>query len=118
MLCMNVIEPAKSEWVTRIVSGQKKDISLRFCVKYQKLNAFSVKDNYPVPRMDECMDLLCEALICSTLDSNSGYWQIEMAESQCDKTKFTPHRGLYRIICMLCCSFYRTHHARLSVQWT
>ena len=56
----------------------------------------TVRDAYPIPRMDECIDSLGDAVIFSTLDCNSGYWQIPMAEEERDKTAFISHYDLYR----------------------
>ena len=71
-----VIEPAQSEWAAPVLFVPKKDGRLRFCVDYRKLNEIIVRDSYPLPRMDECIDSLAEAKIFSTLDANSGYWQM------------------------------------------
>ncbi len=68
---------------------------LRFCVDYRKLNAITISDTYPIPCMDECIDSLGSAKIFSTLDCNSGYWQIPIAEKDRDKTAFVCHSGLY-----------------------
>ena len=46
--------------------------------------------------MDECIDSLGEARIFSTLDANSGYWQIELADEDCEKTAFTSHSGVFQ----------------------
>ena len=100
MLAMNVIEPAQSEWAAPIVFAPKKDGALRFCVDYRRLNAITVRDSYPIPRMDECMDSLGTAKTFSTLDANSGYWQVEIDPKDRDKTAFTSHHGLYRFIRM------------------
>lgn len=96
MLDAEVIEPAQSEWASPVVLIPKKDGSVRFCVDYRKLNALTVKDTYPLPRMDECLDSLGEATVFSTLDCNSGYWQIPIAPDDQDKTTFTCHSGTYR----------------------
>jgi hypothetical protein len=63
-----VIEPAPCEWASPIVLVPKPHGSLRFCVDCRKLNAITVPDTYPLPRMDECIDLLGEAVIFTTLD--------------------------------------------------
>jgi hypothetical protein len=96
MLEADVIEPAESEWASPIVLIPKPDGSLRFCVDYRKLNAITVRDQYALPRLDDCIDSLGEARVFSTLDANSGYWQIKVSEDSRDKTAFTCHRGLYR----------------------
>jgi Reverse transcriptase (RNA-dependent DNA polymerase)/Retroviral aspartyl protease len=100
MLKAGVIEPATSEWASPVVLITKKDGETRFCVDYRRLNAVTKKDSYPLPRMDECLDSLGEAGIFTTLDCNSGYWQIPVAPEDRDKTAFVSHEGLYRFIRM------------------
>ena len=80
MLRAGVIEPATSEWASPVVLVPKKDKTLRFCVDYRRLNTRTVNDAYPLPRMDDCIDSLDDATIFSTLDCNSGYWQIPVAQ--------------------------------------
>lgn len=96
MLKAGVIEPAKTEWASPIVFAPKKDGQLRFCIDYRRLNALTIRDSYPIPRMDECIDSLGEATIFTTFDCNSGYWQIDLDEQDRDKTSFCSHFGLYR----------------------
>ena len=74
----------------------KKDGSLRFCVNYKHLNAITVLDSYPIPRMDECIDSLGGAEVFSTLDSNSGYWQVDIPMEDRDKTVFVTNNGLFQ----------------------
>jgi hypothetical protein len=95
MLKAGVIEPASSEWASPVVLIPKPDGSMRFCVDYRRLNAVTVRDSYPLPRMDECIDSLGDAGVFSTLDCNSGYWQIPLHPSDVEKTTFTSHEGLY-----------------------
>ena len=96
MLDKGIIEPATSEWASPIVLVPKKDGQLRFCVDYRKLNEQTIADAYPLPRMDDCIDSLGDASIFTTLDCNSGYWQIPVREEDKDKTTFTSHMGTYR----------------------
>jgi transposase InsO family protein len=96
MLKAGVIEPAASEWASPVVLVPKSDGSMRFCVDYRKLNAITVRDTYPLPRMDECIDSLGEAQMFTTLDCNSGYWQVPVAPEDMDKTTFTSHEGTFR----------------------
>jgi transposase InsO family protein len=96
MLQAGVIEPANSEWASPVVLITKKDGSIRFCVDYRKLNALTVRDTYPLPRMDDYLDCLGEAQLFTTLDCNSGYWQIPVAREDRDKTAFVTHCGIHR----------------------
>ena len=73
----------------------KKDGTLRFCVDYRRLNAITVRDSHPILRMDECIDSLGDARIVSTLNANSGYWQIQIEPKDQYKTTFTTHFGTY-----------------------
>lgn len=77
----NVAEPCTTEWASDIVFAPKKNDSLRFCVDYRKLNTIPVRDRYPIPRMDECVDSLSSAEVFSTLDASSGYWQNQTGRS-------------------------------------
>ena len=95
MLKAGVIEPANSEWASPVVLVPKPDGSMRFCIDYRRLNALTIRDSYPLPRMDECIDSLGDAQFFSTLDCNSGYWQIPVDPADRAKTTFTSHEGLY-----------------------
>jgi hypothetical protein len=96
MLTQGVTEPVMSEWATPIVLVPKSDGILRFCVDYRRLNAITVPDTYPLPRMDECIGTLGDAALFTTLDCNSGYWQIPVDPPDRDKTTYTSHYGTYR----------------------
>ena len=100
MLRMGVIEPSNAEWASPVVLIPKPDGSTRFCVDYRKLNALTARDVYPLPRMDECLDSLGEARYFSTLDANTGFWQIEVHPSDRDKTTFSCHAGMYKFVRM------------------
>ena len=96
MMDQDVIEPAMSEWASPVVFAPKKDGTTRFCVDYRRLNAVTKPDVYPLPRMDDCLDSLGDAMIFTTLDANSGYWQLPVAEGDRDKTTFTTFAGTFR----------------------
>ena len=93
---MGVIEPSSSEWASPIVLVPKPDGTVRFCIDYRRLNERTVKDSYPLPRMDDCLDSLGEAQFFSTLDCNAGYWQIPISKEDRHLTTFTCHCGLYQ----------------------
>ncbi len=78
----------------------KTDGSFRFCVDCRKLNANTIRDSYPIPRMDDCIDSLGEAQLFTTLDCNPGYCQIPMHNGDRNKTAFVSHMGSYRFMRM------------------
>jgi hypothetical protein len=95
MLKARVIEPANSDWASPVVLVPKPDGSMRFCIDYRRLHNLTVRELYLLPRMDECIDSLGDARIFSTLDCNSGYWQIPVDPADRAKTTLTSHEGLY-----------------------
>jgi RNase H-like domain found in reverse transcriptase/Reverse transcriptase (RNA-dependent DNA polymerase) len=92
----SVIEEAEGEWASPVVLIPKPDGTVRFCVDYRRLNAITKRDVYPLPRMDDCLDSLGGATVFSTLDANSGYWQVAVKKSDRPKTAFTTHCGTYQ----------------------
>ena len=95
LLSLGVIEPSSSSWASPVVLVTKKDGSLRLCVDYRKVNDLTIKDSYPLPRIDDSLDALSCAKWFSTLDLSSGYWQVPMDPKDVDKTAFTTPYGLY-----------------------
>lgn len=100
MLKYNVAEVSITKWASPIVVAPKDDGSLRYCICYRKLNAATVRDSYPFLQMNECINGPETANVFSTLDANSGYWQIELDENNIYKTVFVTHNKLYRYTCM------------------
>lgn len=93
MLDHGIIRPSSSPYRSPVVMVKKKTGDLRFCVDYRKLNSMTVKDRYPLPRIDDTLDYLHGSRYFSTIDLFSGYWQIEIADSDKFKTAFTSEFG-------------------------
>jgi hypothetical protein len=95
MLDAGAIRESHSPFASPIVLVRKKDGSLRMCVDYRKLNNQTVKDSYALPRIEETLDALHGAKWFSSLDLQSGYWQVEVAEEDKFKTAFTTPLGFF-----------------------
>ena len=80
---------------------RKKDNSLRMCVDFRKLNSKTVKDAYPIPRIQDNLDSLSGAHWFSSLDCGMAYHQMPLEENDRPKTAFaTPRGGLYQYVTM------------------
>ena len=96
MISSGVISPTVSPWSSNVVLVKKSSGDLRFCVDFRQLNNLTIKDSYPLPRIDSCMDSLGGAKYFSTLDLRSGYWQVELDKASSEKTAFVTRRGIYK----------------------
>ena len=90
-----VVQPSKSPWASPVVLVKKRDGTHKFCVDYRGLNAVTKPDSFPLPRIEDMLDVLGKAKYFSSIDLASGFWQIRMHPKSQEKTAFiTPH-GLY-----------------------
>ena len=96
MLDAGVIRPSNSPWCNALVLVRKKDGSLCFCINFRRLNALTVKDSHPLPHICETLESLAGVAHYSTIDMNSGFWQVPMDEESKQYTAFTlGSMGLY-----------------------
>ena len=96
MLDMGVVRESNSEWASPPVLVRKKDGTVRWCIDYRALNNVTVKDAFPLPQISECIDSLADGTLWSTLDLQSGYWQIELdSDEDMAKTAFITKYGLF-----------------------
>ena len=93
MLSSGVTCPSNSPWASPVVMVKKKDCSLWFCVDFRLLNAATMKDAHPIPRIDDLLDALHGARWFSTLDLKSGYWEVPIQERDKVKTAFRTSSG-------------------------
>ena len=89
MLEIGAIRKSQSPWASAIVLVHKKDGALRFCIDLRKLNARTIKDAQTLPHIEKSLDSLCGAVIFTSLDLKSGYWQVELDEDSIPYTAFT-----------------------------
>jgi hypothetical protein len=100
LLDKGYIHPSSSPWGCLVLFVKKKDQSLRLCVDYRPLNAVTVKNKYPLPRIDILFDQLAGARVFSKVDLWSGYHQIKIRPKDISKTAFSTRYGLYEYLVM------------------
>nr|GFC32270.1 putative reverse transcriptase domain-containing protein [Tanacetum cinerariifolium] len=82
------IRPSSSPWGAPVLFVKKKDGSFRMCIDYRELNKLTVKNRYPLPRIDDLLDQLQGSNIYSKIDLRSGYHQLRVREQDIPKTTF------------------------------
>ncbi|CAI5476246.1 unnamed protein product [Closterium sp. Yama58-4] len=94
-LAQGFIQPSRSPWAAPILFAPKKDGGLRMCIDYRALNAATVKNRFPVPRVEDLLDAVQGARVFSKIDLRSGYHQIRVVPEDQHKTAFRTKQGLY-----------------------
>jgi hypothetical protein len=98
LLDKGFIHPSASPWGCPALFVKKKDNSLRLCVDYRPHNAVTIKNKYPLPRIDILFDQLTGAKVFSKIDLRSGYHQIKIRPSDIPKMAFSTRYGLYEYL--------------------
>ena len=94
------IRPSVSPWGAPVLFVRKKDGSMRLCIDYRKLNQVTLKNKYPLPRIDDLFDQFRGATAFSKIDLRSRYHQLWIRESDIPKTTFRCRYGLYEFSVM------------------
>ena len=95
-----LIRESSSNWSFPTLFVKKKDGSDRMCINYRALNAITIDDKMPLPRIQEILDRLSGKKYFTTLDVAWGYWHVEMDPASIDKTAFITNEGLYEWLVM------------------
>ena len=82
------IRPSSSPWGAPVLFVKKKDGSFRMCIDYRELNKLTIKNRYPLPRIDDLFDQLQGSQYFSKIDLRSGYHQLRVHEDDIPKTTF------------------------------
>jgi hypothetical protein len=100
LLQKGYIRPSISPWGSPVLFVKKKDGSLRMCVDYRQLNEVTIKNKYPLPRIDDLFDQLNGARVFLKIDLRTGYHQLKIWKEDIPKTAFTTRYGLYEFTVM------------------
>jgi hypothetical protein len=100
LLTKGYIKPSKSPYGAPVFFVHKKDGMLRMCVDYEALNKVTVKNRYPLPRIDDLFDRLSGAKMFSRIDLRLGYYQIQIVEGDEEKIACHTRYGSYEFLVM------------------
>jgi len=101
LLELGMVQPSSSPWGAPVLFVPKPNGKLRMCCDFRMLNKQTIKNKYPLPRIDDLLDVLHGKKVFSSLDLQSGYWQIALSPEDMKKTAFNTHFGHYeyKVMC-------------------
>ena len=94
------IRLSTSPWGTSVLFAKKKDKTLRLCIDYRQLNRVTIKNWYPLPRIDDLFDQLGGARVYSKIDLRTGYHQLRVRDKNIPKTAFWTRYGHFEFTVM------------------
>ena len=94
------IRPSTSPWGAPVLFAKKKDKTLRLCIDYRQLNRVTIKNRYPLPRIDDLFDPLRGARVYSKIDLRTGYHQLRVRDTDIPNTAFRTRYGHFEFTVM------------------
>ena len=94
------IRPSTSQWGAPVLFAKKKDKTLRLCIDYRQLNKVTIKNRYPLPRIDDLFDQLRGAQVYSKINLRTGYHRLRVRETDIPKTTFRTCYGHFEFTVM------------------
>jgi hypothetical protein len=98
LLDLGIIRPNVSPWGANVIFIKRKEGSWRLCIDYRQLNKATIKNQYPLPRIDDLFDQMKDTTMFSKIDLRSGYHQLLIKEDEVPKTVFKTRFGHYEFI--------------------
>ena len=100
LLDKGFIRPSTSPWGASVLIAKKRGKTLQLCIGYRQLNRVTIKNRYPLPRIDDLFDQLRGARVYSKIDLRTGYHQLRVRETDIPKTAFRTRYGHFEFTVM------------------